>query len=482
MKRLAAAALLLLLAVIVVRALIARPQEKVESKQMPAIDRQAAVQRLVSAIRVETISSSTATGPSPTFEAMARFLDESFPKVREALRHERVGARNHLYVWEGTDPSLAPILLLAHLDVVPVEPSSRAAWTSPPFDGAIKDGFIYGRGALDDKASAVAIMESIERLLERGFRPKRSVYVAFGGDEEVLGLHGAGVLAGLLESRGIKPLFVLDEGSAVIQGMVPGVERPLALIGIAEKGFLNLELVARAPGGHSSSPPDQTTIGILSAAIERLERNPFPRRPNHPARLMASEVAGDVPFFPRLLYANVWLFRPLIDLLLMQKPVSRASLRTTTAVTMIHGGVKDNVLPTEAKATVNLRIIPGETRETVAEHVREVIDDARIEVKTSSSPGSDPVPESSIESPGYRAIARAVKEVIPDAIVAPSLVIGATDSRYYRRLSADIYRFAPLRLTPKDITRVHGVDERIGVDQYIDVVRFYARLIEDAGG
>jgi carboxypeptidase PM20D1 len=445
-------------------------------------DRDRAVEHLAAALRFRTISgaSVSATVAQSTFDGFYRFIEESFPHVTKELRRERVGSRSALYVWEGSTPGLPPILLLAHVDVVPVEPASAGRWTSPPFGGVIRDGFLWGRGALDDKASALALLETAESLLERGFRPHRTLYFAFGGDEEVLGFNGARLIASLLGSRGVKPAFVLDEGSIVTQGMIPGLPQPLALIGVAEKGFLSLELIARADGGHSSAPPDQTAIGILGAGIERLEQHPFPTRPNPTARRMAEEVAGDMSFGPRLVFANVWLFRPVIDWFLMRKPITRASLRTTTAVTMISGGVQENVLPTDAHAIVNFRIMPGDTVESVTARVRKLVDDPRIEIERAPTPGNDPIPESSLDSFGYRTIARAVKRVIPGALVAPSLVIGATDSRHYRDLSADIYRFIPIRASPEDIVRIHGVDERIAVENYLEVIRFYHALITGA--
>jgi carboxypeptidase PM20D1 len=481
MKRIGLAFLLglvLLLTVLLVRTarFTSRQLPSEPAAQLP-VDATAAAERLAGSLRFRTISyEDPGQREEEQFAALRDYLQASFPRVHGALGREMVGQGALLYTWPGSDPALRPILLMGHLDVVPVEPGTEAQWTHPPFAGRIADGYIWGRGAMDDKLGVLGVLEAAELLLAQGHQPRRTVYLAFGADEEVGGAEGAARIAALLASRGVELELVLDEGGALTTGTVPGVTAPVAVVGIAEKGSLSIELIATAEGGHSSMPPRQTAVGITSRAIQRLEERPFPGGITGPTREMFDYVGREMGFGPRIVFANLWLFRPLVERQLAASPTTDATLRTTTAATIFQAGVKENVLPSSARAVVNFRLRPGDSAAGVLERVREVVDDPRVELRLLGE-GSDPSPVSPTDSPSWTLLQRTIRQVFPDAVVAPYLVVGATDARHFSALSPSIYRFLPLRLGPGETARLHGTDERISVENYAEAVRFYAQLM-----
>jgi len=276
----------------------------------------------------------------------------------------------------------------------------------------------------------------------------------------------------------VRPEWVLDEGGAVTRGMMPGVEAPVALVGVAEKGFVSVELAARGEGGHSSMPPRSTAVGTLARAVARLEEHPLPGGIRGATELLFDHAGPEMPFGMRLVFANRWLFGPLVERQLAAAPSTDATLRTTTAATVIRGGTQDNVLPSSARAVVNFRILPGDSIAGVLAHVREVVDDPRVQVRTAGF-GSEPSPVSGTETAGFRAIRRSIRQTFPDAVVAPYLVVGATDARHFHGLSPHVYRFLPVRVTARDLERMHGTDERVAVADYAAAVRFYAQLLRN---
>jgi len=432
---------------------------------------------LAGAIRFATISKQDSGPELAPMRALHAYLAQTYPRAYATLAHEVVPPASLLFEWKGRDTTLEPIVMMSHLDVVPVEPGTESAWTHPPFSGDIADGFVWGRGTLDDKVGVLSALEAVEALVAKGYHPKRTVYLAFGDDEEVEGL-GAGAIVALLKSRGVHPLVAIDEGSAIIRNVIPGVARPAALIGTAEKGHLSVQLTVAGTGGHSSMPPPQTAVGELAQAIDRLEKHPLPAHLNGAAEGMLGLVGREMPLGARVMMANLWLTRPLVVRMLARSPVTNASLRTTTAPTMIQGSPKQNVLPIRAQAIVNFRIIPGETPESVVEHIRKVVDDSNVVVTIVGTP-SPPSTVSSTTSPAYRTLARDIAVLEPDAIVAPSLVLAATDSRQYSGYARDVYRFLPLQIGSTDLDRVHGTNERIGVRDYARGVAFTTLLISD---
>jgi len=416
--------------------------------------------------------------PLPFAELRAAF-ERSFPRLHAALKREIVSEHSLLFTWEGTDPSLRPALLMGHLDVVPVEAGTEAHWTHPPFSGAIADGFVWGRGTLDTKGSVVATLEAVETLLVDGFRPRRTVCLAFGHDEEVSGRRGAKAMAELLASRGVEIEWVIDEGGAILaEGSVSGVGAAVAMVGVAEKGYLTLNLIADGTGGHSAMPPRRTSVTALARAIRCLDRRPFPPRLREPTLGFLTATATRMPFSRRLALANLWLTRSFVAQVMARNPTTAALVRTTTATTIVHAGTKENVIPQTAQATVNLRLLPGETVETALARVRRVVGaDIRVEP---ASEGWNPSPVSPTGTEAYRALSRVIQSLFPETVVAPNLVVGATDSRYYTPLAANTFRFVPIAMARGDMGRIHGTDERISVEALASCVAFFIQLIREA--
>jgi len=456
-------------------------QVKIEPIEKVAIDN-AVAQRLGQAIQFPTISFESKVDTT-AFENLDSFIQKSYPLIDSLLEKETINRFSYIYKWQGKNPKLNPILLLAHLDVVPVEESSLDKWTHPPFSGKIVDNVIWGRGAMDDKSSIFSILEAVEMLLKSDYLPERTVYLAFGHDEEVSGLNGAQVIAKKFKQQKIEFEFILDEGSLIVENAVAGLASPLALIGVAEKGYTTLTLTANLEeGGHSSMPPSETAVGVLSKAIYTLQENPFPAKIDGAVRDMFNHIGPEMGAFNKVLFANLWLTEGLIVGQFNKSPQSSAMIRTTTAPTMLRGGIKDNVLPTKASARINFRILPGETVESVANYVRETIDDDRVIVAPPDAQKSqNPSVVSSTESFGFQIIQTTIQQLNPDVVVAPSLVIAATDSRHYTELSDHIYRFQPIQIDKSETKRFHGIDEQLEVENYKNMIRFYRELILNAG-
>jgi len=448
-----------------------------------AIDEPAVADRLAQAVRLQTVSSaSDAQLNADQFRALHALLQTQFPRVHATLKREIVNELSLLYTWEGADPKANAIVLLAHQDVVPVAPGTEGDWQQPPFAGLVKDGFIWGRGSWDDKGNLLAQLEAVERLLAEGYRPPRTIHLAYGADEEVGGHRGAARIAELLKSRGVQADFVLDEGLLVLDGVMPGLKQPAALIGVAEKGYLSVRITVTAPPGHSSMPPrpGSSAIALLSAGLDRLEHAPMPAGIRGVAGEMFGTLAPEMGGLARVALSNLWLFGPLVQKQLEGGASTNAMLRTTTALTMLQAGNKDNVLPGRAEATVNFRILPGDTKEGVLQHMRNQVSQAappeRFELF--ALPGA--VEASKVaptDSAQYRALQQTIREVFPDALVAPGLMVGGTDSIHYGAISDHIFKFSPIRANGEDLKRFHGTNERLSVQNYADAIRFYHRLI-----
>jgi carboxypeptidase PM20D1 len=411
------------------------------------------------------------------FLAFHRFLEASYPRVHAQTDRQVINDYSLVYHLQGSEPELEPVLFMGHFDVVPVDPATAEAWRFDPFSGVQADGHIWGRGSLDDKLGVIALLEAVEQLLAEGFSPRRSIYLAFGHDEEVGGLEGARQIAHWFAERGTRFGFVLDEGGIVTEGIFEGVDRPVAVIGVAEKGWVNLRLTVGATGGHSSQPPPHTAVGLLSQAIVRLEDKPFPASLDFMG-MTIEPIAHAMPWTLRAVFANSWLFEPLLLRYLLRDPGDAASLRTTTAVTMVSGSPKSNILPTRAEAVVNFRIIPGETAESVQARVERIIDDERVQITADTH--WDPSPVAPLDSAGYRLIAGTLRGLDPDILVAPYVVRGGTDARYFYELSNHVYRFLMARASPETIEMVHGINEHVAVADYLDAIRFYYAMIRRA--
>lgn len=468
--------LLILAGVVAVRTVgFSSRQMDVSAVNLPPLNVAEMSARFSGAIRYRTISMQDSSEFSPDeFVGLRNYLDEKFPAIHSELTREIISNYSLLYTWKGSDAAQKPVLLMAHMDVVPVE--SEKAWSQPPFSGNVADGFIWGRGTLDDKSSLMGIFEAVERLLTEKYKPRRTVFLAFGHNEEVLG-SGAAATAAVLKSRGVQLESVLDEGSAIVVGMIPGVNKKVALIGTAEKGYMSVRLAVTMEGGHSSMPPRHSALGILSKAIVELEKRRVPARVGNPVSQMFEYIGPELPLAGRIIFANQWLTGPLIRQMMAGGPATNAMIRTTTAPTMIEGSKKENVLPATATAVVNFRILPGDTTEEILAFVRNTVRDDRVHVEAMNRGEASPV--ASVPSPQFDLLQRTVGEVFPGSIVAPALVIGATDARNYAGLTKNVYRFVPVALKQSDLERVHGANERIGVDDYARAVQFYIRYLKN---
>jgi carboxypeptidase PM20D1 len=447
-----------------------------------AVDQAGLVDTMAAAVRARTVSGLLdPTGTAAEFDKLHALLKARYPLAFEKLTPEVVGGHSLLLTWKGSDAQARPVALMAHQDVVPIAPGTEVLWKKPPFDGVVEDGFIWGRGTLDDKSNVIAQLEALEMLLKAGVSPKRTIYFVFGHDEEVGGQQGAVQIVKLLQQRGVKLEWVLDEGLAVTEGVMPGVTQPVALVGLAEKGSVSLKLVATAAPGHSSMPPGPgaSAIGMLGAALARLDQHPLPGGIQGAAAEMFEAVAPELPFGQRLALSNLWLTRPLVERMLSKGAATNAMMRTTTAMTILNAGNKENVLPGRAEAVVNFRILPGDTAESVQAAVKAIVADERIEV-VPLGPGFNPSRLSSSRSEPFKFIERTVREVFPDAAVAPGLMLAASDARHFDGISDASFRFMPIRFNAEDLKRPHGTDERIAVAQLVDMVRFYHRLLSQA--
>ena len=423
--------------------------------------------RLAQAVRFQTVSYEDAGQiKGDEFRALHNYLEQTFPKVHSTLTKELVGDYSLLYTWKGRDEKLKPILLMAHQDTVPVEPETLASWEQPPFEGRIAEGYIWGRGAMDDKFALLGIMEAVEMQLGHGLQPQRTIYLAFGHDEEIGGHSGAAKIAALLGERNVELEYILDEGLTISEGVLPDITKPVALIGIADKGYLSLELSVEVEGGHSSMPPPQTAVGLVSTAVSRLQEGQMPASIAGVPRQTLEYIGPEMPFGKRLVMANLWLFKPLVERKLSASPATNAGIRTTTAATIIDGGLKENILPSRARAVVNFRILPGDSIERVIAHVGEVVNDSRVKVNRFGTSNDEPSPVSNINAQGFQIIQRTLRQVFPEVLVAPALCVGGTDSEHYLKLTNNIYRFSPMRLRPEDMKRLHGINERTSVRDY----------------
>ncbi|ROQ22488.1 M20 family peptidase [Gallaecimonas pentaromativorans] len=476
----ASLALLVLAAVVVVRTLLFTPKPQPHlAKAELAVDSQRIASHLSEAIAFATVSyDDPAQIDRAPFQGFLAWLATTYPKVHANLKVEAINHYGRLFTWPGSDPSLAPILLSAHYDVVPVQQSSAGLWQQPPFSGLIKDGYIWGRGALDDKSAAVALMESLSDLVNAGFSPRRTLMVALNFDEEVGSEHGAKAIAAMLKARHIEPLWSLDEGSFVLDGVVSGVALPVASINVAEKGYLTIDVTAHGQGGHSSMPPHQTAVGILAQALVRLQNAPVPGGLDGLSAEMFDNLARYMPFDKRLLFANRWLFGALLNAELSKSATTNATLRTTTAPTMLSGSVKSNVLPVTAEAVINFRLHPRDNVDSVLRYVQKTIDDDRVSIAVRDGRNASSVSDS--QGPGFLALAKASREVYGDVVVTPGLTVGATDSSYYDSAVQNAYRFNPMVLKKDELGMFHGINERITVANMAAATRFYSLLMKDA--
>lgn len=434
--------------------------------------------RLAHALTIPTITRGAHDYDAEPLLQFHRFIKTSFPHIHSSpwVTAEVVANYSLLYVVHGSDPNLTPYLLCGHLDVVPVAAEN---WLRPPFGGEINDGEIWGRGAIDAKHIVMGIMEALEFLLERGHRPKRTIYVAFGHDEEGNGLEGAFHIGKLLVSRGVHFEYILDEGTMIVNESFPGVAVPVALVGVSEKGYLTFKLTARGTSIHTAVPPRETSILTLSRALLRFHSQAHPNLFGKGVEVKMLEIIGShAPFWMKFFLVNSWLFGPLISRIMSMSGSMDSLIRTITAATIVHGGVKENIAPGEVHALINQRIHPFNSVAEVMEYNKYLVRDltnVTLEVVTSLEP--HPVSPHDDDTFGYQMITNSIHKIFPSAAVAPALCMGSTDTKHYLKLSKAIYRFSPANITPKQAHRFHGDNERISTLNYEKVVNFYKLLI-----
>jgi carboxypeptidase PM20D1 len=448
------------------------------------VDKQAAASHLSEAVQARTISSRTdAAQNADQFARLQSMLQARYPKAHAVLKREVVNDLSLLYMWQGSDPKAKPIMLMAHQDVVPISPGTEDKWTAEPFAGTIRDGFVWGRGAWDDKGNLIAQMEAIEMLAASGYRPERTIYLAFGADEEVGGDRGAVKIAALLQQRGVRLDFVIDEGLLITEGILPGLTPPAAIIGVAEKGSVSMQLAVDAPAGHSSMPPPAAgtgAIAMLATALKAIDEDPMPAAISGVSAEMFATIAPEMNGLMRVAMSNLWLFGPVVQRLLEAGASTNALLRTTTALTVLRAGDAENVLPGQAWAIINYRTLPGNDSVGIMKHLQGQV--ARIlspgQFQLQIMPGAfEASGVTPTQSNAYQLINRTVREVFPGTVVTPGLMVGGTDSRHFSGISDQIFKFSPVRAKSEDLARFHGTNERISLDNLAELIRFYHRLL-----
>lgn len=451
-------------------------------------DRSLAEKRLSRAIQFPTISIRTdqawelQSRSSQAFADFHKFLQSAYPAVFAKLEWQVVPPYSLLLRWVGNSPTKKPILLLAHQDVVPA-PTSETPWQEEPFSGKITETDIWGRGALDDKSTILALLNTIEWLIAQNFRPERDVYFAFGYDEEIGGNDGARKIAGLLGERKISFAFILDEGGVLYPGKKFGIEKNIALIGIAEKGFTDISLTVSDPGGHSSMPPKRTAIGKMAQAIVALDDRGFPAKIGGAFDAMLTSLAPEMNFLFRMAVRNRWLMEPLLEFFFAQSPNTNAFLRTSHSANIIEGGDASNALPNSVHATINLRLIPGDSISEARDYIESVIrgsgiSDVSVSLKNSSAAAAA-TNLSSHENNYFRYLGSVVRSTFANSVVTPYLVLGGTDARHYGALSENIYRFLPTYVSPDLLQTMHGVNERIPRTSFLQMHEFYLQLFSN---
>lgn len=465
--------LLVLTTVLLIRTFLfhSKQNKSIRATKAPAVNA-GALQHFQRAIQFKTISyADTTQFDSSQFLGLQRYLDTAYPLVHQKMVREVVNRYTLLYHWKGRNDTARPVIFLAHMDVVPVESSNLDAWEVEPFSGTVKDGFVWGRGSFDNKVNMVSMLESAEKLLQENFQPERSIYFVFGHDEEVHSPNGAGVVAKILAARNIRAHLVLDEGGIVTKEKLPGVNFPVALVGTAEKGFLTLSLQVQKEGGHSSMPEQETAIDILAKALVTLRSNPLEPRITIAQQDFIDHLGPELPFLKKMVFANTWLFEGLIMNQYVKTPVGNAVMRTTYAPTIISAGIKENIIPAVANATVNLRLLPGDSAHIVLARMRDIVNDNRVNIRIESF--TEPSGVTPANGEGYKKVEAAILKTFPNTVVTPFLLIGGTDSKRFIDISDHIIRFTPLI----DPIGNHGINERVSIESFGLAMWYYEQMM-----
>lgn len=463
-----------LLAVILVRTARFKPAEE-EKQSFPDVDfdRDAAENALRELIRCKTVSNEEpALEDDGEFEKLINKLPVLYPHVAETCPMQKMENRALLFRWKGKNDG-EPAVLMAHYDVVPVEEEN---WDKPPFEGIIENGVLWGRGALDTKSTFNGILSAAENLIKQGFTPENDIYFAFSGGEEVNG-QGAVNIVNYFKEKGIVPSMVVDEGGAVVEDVFPGVKKPCALIGIAEKGMMNLEYSISSNGGHASAPKPHTPVGRMSAACVKMENNPFKAHITKPVAEMFDTLGRHSSFLYRMIFANLWCFGGILDSMCKKSGGElNALMRTTVAFTQMQGSSAPNVIPPSASMVSNIRLNPDDSLASAQEYIRKTINDSEITLTMGAH--MEPSPVSRTDCEGWQRVKNAVSATWNGCLVSPYLMIQCSDSRHYRDLSDKVYRFSAMDLTAEERSTIHGNNERIRLEVIHRSVEFFIRLMK----
>lgn len=465
--------LIIWIAILLIRAACFKPKEELTPSQEPVtLDEDKIVSDMREMIRCKTISyNDPGLIDEAEFQKFRDLLPKLFPNVHETCELRHLGVNGLLYHWKGKKEG-DPVMLMAHYDVVPVE---EALWEKPPFEAVLEDDTIWGRGTLDTKGTLCGILEAAEKLISEGFQPERDIYFSFSGQEEING-PSCPAIVDWFEENGIHPAMVLDEGGAVVENVFPGVKRECALIGIAEKGMMNAEFHAKSGGGHASMPPVHTIVGELAQEVVDVENHPFPRQLTKPVREMLDVLGRYSTFMYKIIFANLWCFEGLFDLVCKKSGGElNAMMRTTCAVTKMEGGAAFNVVPPKASVGMNLRLMGTDTVESARNYLEKVIDNPNIEVTVYE--GRNASPDSDTDCPEWKLLCQAVSDTWKEALVSPYLMMACSDSWHYSRITDRVYKFSAMKLSKEERGMIHGNNERVPVKTLLRTVEFYVRLM-----
>ncbi len=461
-------------AVVLARTLAFKPKaEEPAAASEEKVDEAKAVANMQALIRCRTVSYiDKSKEDNAEFDKLEKLLPTLFPNVYAKCEFVKPGPRSLLFHWKGKSDA-KPSVLMAHYDVVPVDPNG---WSRPAFDAILEDGVLWGRGTLDTKVTFHGVLYAVDHLISQGFVPANDMYLAFAGDEEIAGT-GAPTIVKWFQEHHIEPAFVLDEGGAVVQNVFPGVSQNCAVVGTGEKGQMNVRFSVAANGGHASTPPAHTPVGVLAQAVTRVENHPFPFYLTAPAAGMFDTLGRRSTFVYRMIFANLWCFKPVLNMICKKSGGElNALVRTTVAFTQMQGSAANNVLPSDAWVGANLRLNGSETMDSAMEYLRKTIHDDRVKIETIY--GANPSRESRTDDEPFNRLSKAIRGTWTDAIVSPYLMIACSDSRHYGVLSDHVYRFSAMALTKEERGLIHANDERIPVETLVKTVAFYQRLIK----
>jgi carboxypeptidase PM20D1 len=447
--------------------------EKESLKEPPIND--SALKHFSEAIQIKTISwADTLPIDTTEFIRFRLFMERAYPLVHQKLERKVFNEFSYLFEWKGTDPSLKPYVLMAHIDVVPVEPGTENKWTHDPFKGEVIDNMIWGRGVADDKGAVITILEAAEELLRQDYQPKRTIYLSFGHDEEISGSVGAVKIADWLKDQNIKPELVIDEGGEITLEQFPSLKRPVAAIAVGEKGYLSFELSVEITGGHSSMPANETAIDILNKALYKLREEQMPYHVSPPMTELFRRIAPGLPFSERMAMSNQWLFGGMLQKKFESDPVTNSLFHTTIVPTMLKAGVKDNVIPTRATAIVNSRNMVYDSEEAVVAFMKKQINDERVKIMPFKT-NSNASPMTSADSPAFKKVEEIIYKVMPEIIPVPYVLMGGTDSKHFSKVSDGVIKFNPTI----DSKGYHGIDERLPVSDFKRMIFFFQLLIKN---